>query len=426
MFTSIHSIRLKLAAASAAVMLAACGGGGSSAPPPTGGLTLDPGDGQVTVSWTATSGVDYWLGWLAASSVSLEIGMPHTWVLNVSSPYVLKGLTNGTTYAFSVNGRTDGGAGGAATPSMATAPRPGGFTWSAGTPTTLGSTAMRSLAYGTAADTSIDYVAVGDGSAVYKGTDGINWTAVSTSGLPGSTFNFRAATYTLSKFIAAGSGGQIFYSTDMATWTAATSNISNAINVNALASNGTTVVAVGDAGTIRYSTDGATWTAAASVPTSNTLNGVTYAASGLWIAVGANGTLLTSSDGSSWTAQTSNTTANLTSVATQVTTVYTYVAVGDAGTVLKSTDGSTWTSATVSPAANLTAVVVPSTNSQFLAVGTGGAVFTSADAVTWIDRSSSSSTTPSTCAAGHDWLGLISAQVQYVALASDGANCNSH
>lgn len=407
--TLLQSTRLKLACVCASVLLASCGGGGSSASPPAGGLTLDPGDGQVTVTWTAEAGVEYWLGYLAAQTVSLTIGSPHTWVLKVTSPYTLTGLTNGTTYAFSVNGRIDGGPGGTGTPSANTVPRPGGVSWNNNG--AFGTSALRGVAYGTASDSTAYYVAVGSAGAIYKGTDGANWTKVSS----GPSVDFRANLYTLSKFIAVGAGGQVYYSSDIATWTAGTSGTTN--NLNALASNGTYAVVVGDNGTIRYSADGASWTAAATVPTSNNLYGVTYAGSGTWIAVGANGTLLTSTDIQNWTAQTSGTTADLNAVATQLATTYTYVAVGAGGTVLKSTDATSWTSATVSPAVTLTGVVVPSTNSQFLAIGAGGAVYTSPDGITWTARSTGTS--------GNLW-GLLTAKVQYVAVGDAGLIINSH
>jgi len=386
----------------------------------------------VTVRWAATSGVDYWLGWLAAATVSLDIGSPHTWVINVSSPFVLPGLANGTTYAFSVDGRIGGGPGGPATPSMATVPRPGGATWNAGTPPALGATDMHSIAYGTASDTTVDYVAVGNTSAVYKGTDGINWTPVTTTGLPSSGFDFHAATYAFSNFIAGGSGGQIYYSSDMATWTAANASSVSSQPINAMASNGTIVVAVGNGGTILYSGNATTWAAAATVPSgTGNLNGVTYAATGIWLAVGDNGKLLTSTDGSNWTAQTSNTNAQLNSVAVLYTAsagVYTYVAVGgtgNAGTVVTSTNATTWAAIAVG-GSNLNAVVVPSTNTQFLTVGAGGAVYTSPDGNTWTDPRIAA-TTIGTCNANtNNWLGMITAQVQYVAVGSGGVNCNSH
>jgi hypothetical protein len=85
--------------------------------------------------------------------------------------------------------------------------------------------------------------------------------------------------------------------------------------------------------------------------------------------------------------------------------------------VLKSTDGASWTGATLSPASNLSAIVVPVTNSQFLAVGDAGAVVTSPDGVTWTAKSSGTTASLQ---------GLITAQVQYVAVGTSGVNLNSH
>jgi hypothetical protein len=422
MRTIFSNIRPLFAAICSSVFVAACGGNGSSASPPTGGLQLDPGDGQITVSWVADPGVEYWLAYWPGTTVSTESNTAHIWAgtyHGVTSPFVQSGLYNGFTYAFSMNGRINGGPGGAGTPSVSIAPRPGGETWRAGT--AMGTSTMRAVAYGIASDSIIDYVAVGDAAALYKSTDGSNWTAITTG--PASTaVDFRAARYALGKFFAAGSAGQIYYSADMASWTAST--VTNTTQpLNALASNGITLVAVGDNGTIRYSADGITWNVPTSVPTSEHLYAVSYSANGLWIAAGANGTVLTSSDTLTWTAQTSNTTANLTGIATRLSTVYTHVAIGSDGTVIKSTDGIAWTAANVGVAANLTAIVVPATGSQFLAVGSAGTAFTSPDGVTWTARTPS--VAPNTCTAA-DWLGLISAQAQYVAVSSGGANCNSH
>lgn len=377
-----------------------------------------PATNKLTVTWTPESGVEYWLAYVAGTSISLASGAAHTWVTNATSPYVLAGLANDTDYAFSMNGRTDGGPGGAPTPTVTTKPRPGGVDWKTGS--AMGTSTLRAVAYGTATDTSVDYVAVGDAGAIYKGTDGTNWTAV-TTGLTGSTIDFRAATYAFTRFIAAGTGGQIYYSSDLTTWTAVTSATNQTIN--ALASNGTVAVAVGANGSIQYSADGITWVAATTVPTTNNLNGVTYAASGLWLAAGDNGTLLTSADAITWTAQTNITptiTANLSAVAVQytaLTATYTYVAVGAGGVVVKSNDAVTWTSANVGAASDVTALVVPSTNSQFLAVGLGGAAFTSPDGVTWTARTTGTTT---------GLLGLIYAKAQYVAVAANGLNINSH
>jgi hypothetical protein len=193
-----------------------------------------------------------------------------------------------------------------------------------------------------------------------------------------------------------------------------------------MTTNGATVVAVGDNGTIRYSTDGITWNTPTTVPSTENLNAINYAGSGMWIAVGAKGTVLTSSDAVTWAAQASNTAINLAGVATKYTTstaAYTYVAVGAGGGSVKSNDGITWTSADVGAKTDLSAVAVTTTNSQFVAVGSAGTAFTSPDGITWTARTPS--VAPNNCAVA-DWLGLISAQAQFVTVSSGGANCNSH
>ena len=375
--------RRAIAVAFVSVLLAGCGGGNSAAPP-TGGLKVVPGDGQVTVSWNADAGVEYWLFFAAAEGVttrnwnSLTGGAAR---LNVFSPYVLTGLTNGVTYSFTMDGRTDGGPGGPGAPTVTAVPRLAGVSWTAGG--SLGSLDMQGIAYGTASNTTAYYLAVGNGGAQYQSTDGVNWTAISGA----TTSNLNAALYTLSRFITVGASGTVLSSSDLATWTAGTS-VTNQ-NLNALASNGTTVVAVGDGGTIQYSTDGLTWNAAAAVPTTKPLYGITYAASGLWVAVGAGGTVITSSDGSTWTTVSSGTSSTLRAVSVQASTAYTYVAVGDGGTVLTSTDGVTWAAQNVSPAANLLALAA--STGQFVAVGTGGAVFTSPDGINWTGQTTGTS-----------------------------------
>ena len=383
------------------------------------------------------------MAYAAAGSVSTDSGTPHIWARNsdgsvsLGSPYVLTGLTNGTTYSFSINGRTDSGPGGAGSPSIAVTPRPGGSTWTMGG-TTMGSGALRSVAYrmvtttsGTTVTNTPTYLAVGDANALYKSVDGKSWTPVS-----GATGDFKSSVYlnTTVGFVVVGGGGAAYHSTDLASWNAGSSGTSQTLH--AVASNGAVVVAVGDNGTIRYSSDGGTWTAASSVPTTQALYGVSYSSAGLWLAVGANGTLLTSSDGSTWTDKTSSiatlvsgktlrsvASTLLTSVTAVTSGVYSYAIVGDAGTVLTSRDGTNWSAVTPTPtSADLTAVV--GSASQFLAVGTGGTVITSSDGTTWA--------APTTLQAGGSGIGALglvfapSPQAQYVVVGPAGASANSH
>lgn len=122
---SLTSLRLKITALFLAAFLAACGGSGSSAPPPTGGITATAGDGQVTITWTADAGVDYWLMYAATASAINMKSPPgnHVWITsNVTSPLVISGLTNGVTYSFAMDGRISGGPGGSQTPSVSATP----------------------------------------------------------------------------------------------------------------------------------------------------------------------------------------------------------------------------------------------------------------------------------------------------------------
>src|SRR5450756_170158 len=99
-------------AIAAVLVLAGCGGAGSSASAPAD-VTVVPGDGYVTVSWTVSSGVDYWI-FYAATSGNLTPQTCSTAILcatkvNAVSPQVLTALVNGATYSFTINGRTNGG-----------------------------------------------------------------------------------------------------------------------------------------------------------------------------------------------------------------------------------------------------------------------------------------------------------------------------
>lgn len=409
---SLHSIRLAFAAVLAAAIFSGCGGG-DSASPPVGGLTVVPGDSQVTVTWNAESGVDYWLFYAPAPSITTSdwVNIPGSRVLvNVASPLVITGLQNGTTYSFAMNGRVDRGPAGDGTPSVSATPRLAGGTWTIGG--TLGTGTVRGITYGTAAGaTTNTYVAVGSGGSIFRSDDGLAWTAIATTG----TNDLNAVTFAANKYVAVGASGTILYSTDITNWTAATSATQK---LNALANNAGIIVAVGDAGTILFSTDGVTWTPAATNPTTSNLHGVSFTPSGTWIAVGAGGTLIRSADASNWTSVSSGTTADLNAATMLVTTVnqvttYTYLAVGDGGTVLTSGDSTTWTSRALGSTANLSAVQA---SGQFVAVGAGGSAFTSPDGTTWTSQATG---TPANLFA------LIKVPAQYIAVGQNGVSIYS-
>ena len=133
-----RSFKLFLAGLMTALLLAC--GSGEPAPAPTG-LTVSAGESSATLTWDMVSGVEYWVFFAPTSMAPLDVGSMQSWfglpggnvLLKVTSPYVVQGLTNGTSYSFSINGRISGGPGGSgATPVTAT-PRIAGAAWTAAT-----------------------------------------------------------------------------------------------------------------------------------------------------------------------------------------------------------------------------------------------------------------------------------------------------
>jgi hypothetical protein len=280
MFLKPMRLVLALAAIACAVLLPGCYdiGEGESADPPAGGLTAVAGDGLVTISWQPDSGVEYWLFW--APGTSVDVLHPIFIKTRVTSPYTVAGLTNGTPYAFTINGRKDGGPGGSAAPVVTAIPRPDGFVWQIGGG--AGVADLKGVAYGGV------YDAVGNAGALFQSTDGITWTPPTGNwaAMAGGN-NVNAIIDTLARFIVVGDAGLILFTTDNITWTAGTYAAPPvaAPKLNALGSNGSRIVAVGDGGAIYYSDDSAvTWNAAASVPAgTGNLYGVTSSSAGHWV-----------------------------------------------------------------------------------------------------------------------------------------------
>ncbi len=393
---SIHSLRLCITLLLMSLLVAACGGGdATSAAPPTD-LTVAAGNGQVTLKWTPVAGVEYWVMY-APTSDPINLKSPpgvHYWLNNVTSPLVIPLLTNGQAYSFAMNGRINGGIGGAQTASVNLTPRLGGVSgsWAQGSGLDTAKD-FKGLAYGTATDSSLDYIAVGSAGAIYKSTylntdNALTWSSTAS----GLGINFNAATYAFGKFVAVGSGtsNNVVSSADLATWAAATTAIAGGLN--AVATDGTTAVAVGNGGKIYWSIDALTWTDVSLGAVQTDLQGVAYLASGSWVAVGNNGVLLTSPDGITWTR--SNASLGTATLRSAAAVGSTWVIVGDAGTVKTSTDsGATWTdhSLALSTPPNLYAVNGSSTTlnslTQFMAVGASGAAYSSSDGVAWASQS---------------------------------------
>ena len=433
----LPSFKSLLALLATAVLLSSCGGKGSAAAPPVGGLTVESLEGGIQISWVAVPGVEYWLYGKVGSNICKNCGdnNPDNWKNGgfalglknapISSPYYLTTLPNGTavingtTYAFIMDARVNGGAAGEATPAATTTPRLTGETWTTGSG--LGNGNIKSVAYGTlTGNTTSTYLGLGTLGAKYQSADGLTWASITSS----DTTNYLNATYAFSKFVGVGTSGAVVYTSDLQTWTPATFTTPVTSRLNAVSGNGSLLVAVGDQGTIITSGDGITWTAAATVPTSAALYGVSYSGVGLWVAVGASGTILTSPDGSVWTAVNSGTSANLNAVASLLnSSTYSIVAVANDGTFLQSSTGSTWSAAapiTVGTTTSLNAIVTStgqSPSNQFMVVGNGGKAFTSLDGVTWTSR-----TTTTT----QNLIGLIRGlHNQYLAWAADGTTVYS-
>lgn len=358
------------------LFLVGCGGGGafssgSSASPPND-VKVTPGDGGATVTWTMESGVEYWVFSAATSNLT-----PQNWasqsqpkVVRVAqSPQVITALTNGTTYSITVNGRKDGGPGGAGSPSISFVPRLAGLVWTLGTP--LATSELRGLGFAALTFPGI-YVAVGAAGSAFLSADGISWTAVTT----GVTTQLNATAYGGGKHVAVGAGGTITNSLDAVAWTPVTSPTTN--DLNGIALGGSGLVAVGNNGTILRSNDGGnTWSVSTSGTTAHLYGIGIYGAS--YVAVGASGTVLVSSDGSTWTAQTSGTTKDLRAVAYSSTRPL-FVAVGAGGTIITSADAIAWSSATSGTSVNLNSVNV---GGQFTAVGDLGTILVSTDGAIW-------------------------------------------
>jgi len=99
-FASSQSNTCK-AAASQILVTALLNPGIFSVPPAPTGVTATAGNGQVTVSWNAVSGATSYNLYVATAPGVQEVpsGLPGYAIhLGVASPYVLSGLTNGTTY----------------------------------------------------------------------------------------------------------------------------------------------------------------------------------------------------------------------------------------------------------------------------------------------------------------------------------------
>jgi len=380
------------------IILLGCQGNGSSAQAPTN-VAVQAGDTSATVTWDSLPQVEYWIFKAASSDVNPTscIGLPQCQIYTkVVSPAVIYGLTNGTTYSFSINGRINGGKGGPGSKSNQAVPRVAGAVWSGGT--SPGADDLHGVTYGT------KFVAAGANGKLYSSTSGLTWTAL-TNPLP--TTNLNAIIYSGGIYMAVGAGGVVLTSPDTITWTSQTSGTTQ--DLYAVSGNGSTgFVAVGANGKIIYSSDsGTTWNPSTFV-SSNALFAITYGF-GKFVAVGAAGTLITSSDGKDWTYPNTSLAASLSttnlkavsygvanvknSINNTYTLTPTFVVLGDGGTLVTNIDSVNWVLQS-SPISTATINAV-TFGHQFIAVDNIGGIYFSTDGLIWnLATSTPSNTTP--------------------------------
>lgn len=399
-----------------AIAAAGCGDKGSSADYPAN-FTVTPGDGAVTISWTAEPDVEYWIFYGPGSDITTA-----NWALSggsvivkPTSPRVIGGLTNGQTYSFTINARRGGGPGGPGAPTQVAVPQLAGANWAVGTP--LGTERINGSASGVGA-LGYAVIAVGDGGVIHTSLNGAAYAAATN---PSAPVDLNAVGYGGIGFAAAGDSGTLLFSQDGTTWTAqASGTTANLHGVTAIGGTGG-FVTVGAGGTILTSTDGSTWTLLAS----GTTNDLYAAALGTarYVAVGAGGTIVTTADGATWETTPSGVANDLRGAAFATiatftdgeTTVVTsrYVAVGAGGLILASNDGLAWTVQPSPTTEDLDAVVY---GTQFVAVGKGGGIYTSPDGNAWTARTSGTA---------NDFATVVRTLSGYTAFGAAGTNVSS-
>jgi hypothetical protein len=282
-------------------------------PPAPTNVVTTPGDTTATLTWDMAPGVTYFAYW-APSTTGLTPDSCSSNPLclaatNVTSPFVIPNLTDGTPYSVTINGRINGGPGGPGTTAQPdpVTPRPAGSSglWTTGN--SLGSD-LRGLTYGqiynnAGAYLGYGFVATGASGALQYSIDGTNWTSI----VNPMSSTFYGLANTGATFVAVGAGGALLYSSNYAeTWIQQVTGIAAphllmiCIQYTAMAD--CTFVAVGQNGTIITSSKWSKLKLDSQVfnYNPNSLWSVTYG-NGVYVAVGDAGTLLTSPDAATWT-----------------------------------------------------------------------------------------------------------------------------
>jgi hypothetical protein len=226
-------------------------------------------------------------------------------------------------------------------------------------------------------------VAVGDSGRIITSADtGKSWTLRSSTVIADLSGVAYSPTVGFVAVSSSGSGSTVVLSTDGITWSAPTTS-GITVGLNDVAATSTIIAAVGCNGSIFTSTNGVAWNPRVnSGPCVRAVERVGFS-SVEFVAVGDSGMINSSSNGLIWPAATSGVLNHFYGIAGGCTKT---VAVGSNGMVKSSVDGSTWVTVT-STGVTLKAAACGGDN--FVAVGIGGAVYTSHDAaVTWVSRTS--------------------------------------
>jgi photosystem II stability/assembly factor-like uncharacterized protein len=361
----VKKLHCLLIVAIAASLLSGCLDNGSKADPPANFAAI-PGDGRVILTWTPNSSVSYWVFTATDPSLSAfnwsNLANAHAYT-SAGTPFYMCGLMTSTVgsptpYYFAANGRSNGGPGGASSPTISATPY-----------------------------NAIDNAITAGGWTASPVPSTANLYGVGYASL---TTCSNSTTSAAGNFAAVGAGGAIFTSVDGKTWSVPTSVppvlpdlyavTGNAVYLNNPASPGLLWIAVGAGGASAYSYDGISWVAGgASNATPNSLRSITHFGSA-FIAVGDMGTIVSTSDGITWAPQTSGTNVNLLGV----THGNFYTAVGENGTILTSSTGgtSTWVPqpvGAIQPLTPQTLRQVATYGNITVAVGDNGTIVTSVD-----------------------------------------------
>lgn len=217
------------------------------------------------------------------------------------------------------------------------------------------------------------FVAVGEGGAVVRSSDGVAWVSQT---LPGGRWLVGVG-FGNGMFVVVGESGAIFTSADGVRWTARTSGTTG--RINGVAYGGGRWLAVAETGEVLASADATTWRRLQ--PSPDRLRGVIFAY-GQFVVTGDNGLVRTTVDDFTFEEKALPDALFVESVANARRQ---FLAVGEAGYAIASADTITWRRLVTGTTAHLRGVTF--FNGQFVAVGSEGTVITTpSPGQPWIAR----------------------------------------